>query len=572
MKLLFYFITLVVFVKSICAQAQNPNLIQILSNERIYENRKDSFRTIAGNVIIKQGNTLFKADSVYINDKLAYNFMEAFGKVYINENDSVVTTAGYLKYYLATKKALLKNEVTITNKTGNITAPELTYDLNSKLATYTNSATIKSKTSTLTSKAGQYYSNTKDALFTNNVKLKGTEYDVATDSLYYNVGTEIANFVTYTKVTNIAKGQVIETTRGFYNMRTGNAQFSERSKLEDKTRKVIADNISINEKAKKYNLRGKAIFIDYEEKAEYRGEIVDFDKLNELYHIEGNGMVRNEKENFVITGNYLDGDGKSGKFLARGKPVLIIKQDGDSTYITADTLYSNKVNTTKKIVTDSITKQTTITFLKNLTELNKPKPKQFLVNNTTDTTLRYFEAFHHVKIYNDSLQALCDSLYYSDVDSTIRLYKNPIVWNQNNQITGDTIYLHTRNKKAQLVEVIERAFVINKVEPKFFNQIKGNNLTCYLNDGNLDSLYARGSAEIIFYIQDEAKGFVGVDKSAASIINAYFTNREIYKLKWINKYDATTNPMQTTNHNTMRLRNFNHQFNLRPKSKFELFF
>ena len=537
-------------------------IIKIGANLRIFVTAKDSFKTVVGvPAEIRQGTTLFRADSIYISDKVNAKYMEAFGRVYINESDSVITTAKYLKYYTDKKLAVLKNDVYIKSSGGTFTSNEVEYDLTTKMAVYKNNAKIVSKTSVLTSKAGTYYSNSKDALFTNNVVLNGPAYNVKTDTLYYNTSTEIAQFVTYTKIVNTKTKQVIETTRGFYDMKKGIAQFDERSIIKDSNSTIIADKIISNDKDKLYKLTGKASIekIENGKKDIYRGNIIDIDNKNETYHIEGNGLYSSEKENFVITGNYLDGDGKSGKFLARGKPVAIIKQENDSIYIAADTLYSGRIVGKYKTRTDSITKKTYIDTLKNS-------------SNTGDSTKRYFEAFHHVRIYSDSVQAVADSLYYTEVDSTFRLYQNPIVWNNKNQITGDTIYLYTKNKKASKVEVFEKGFVINLVEPKFYNQIKATKITGYLNDGNIDSLYAKGTAEIIFYIIDEDNAFVGVDKSIADVIIAYFENKEIYKLKWLNKYDATTTPMKEVNHETMRLRYFNLQFNKRPKSKFELFF
>ena len=77
----------------------------------------------------------------------------------------------------------------------------------------------------------------------------------------------------------------------------------------------------------------------------------------------------------------------------------------------------------------------------------------------TDTTLdKYFEAYHHVKIYSDSLQGKADSLFYSLSDSTIRLISDPIIWANDNQITGDTLYLFVKNKKPeQLYEGVRSA-------------------------------------------------------------------------------------------------------------------
>ncbi len=592
MKQLAFLFSCIVLCKASFAQTFNSDsasrIIKILDNNRIVVNNKDSFKIVVGTpLIIKQGNTIFKADSVYIDERIGKKFMEAFGKVYINESDSVITNAGYLKYYTEKRVAELKNGVSIKSKGGTFIGNEVEYDLNSKMATYKNGGKIISKKSVLTSKQGQYFSNSKDALFTNDVVLKSPDNNIITDTLYYNSDTEIANFVTYTKIIDYKKKRTVETTRGYYDAKKGKAVFTERTQINDNGRTIVGDRMDLDDKtktllvegrgkikdssrtiigeyifaddiAKKLKVQGKGFIEDTVKKETISGELIEIDEKNQLMHIERNGVYKNEKEGIVLTGNLIDADGKTGRSLATGKPVAIVKQENDSIYIAADTLFSGKIVGTTKIRTDSITKMTYVDTLKN--------------KDVKDSSYRYLEAFHHVRIFSDSAQGVCDSLYYSDIDSVFRMYYDPIVWNDKSQITGDTIYLFTENKKAKRAEVFEKGFVINIVDNKFYNQIRATRITSYFKEGNLDSLYAKGSAEIIFYIQDEDKAYVGVDKSSADVIISYFENKEIYKIKWLNKYDAVTTPMKDVNHSTLRLRNFKLQLDRRPKSKFELFF
>ena len=84
-----------------------------------------------------------------------------------------------------------------------------------------------------------------------------------------------------------------------------------------------------------------------------------------------------------------------------------------------------------------------------------------------------------MRIFSDSLQAVSDSLFYSGKDSIFKLFIDPIVWASGNQITGDTIYLYTKNKKADQLYVFENGLVVNKTGENMYNQIKGNRLYGY---------------------------------------------------------------------------------------------
>lgn len=66
--------------------------------------------------------------------------------------------------------------------------------------------------------------------------------------------------------------------------------------------------------------------------------------------------------------------------------------------------------------------------------------------NDKDSSIRYFIGFHNVRIFNDSLQAVSDSLHYSTIDSTFKLFGEPVVWNDKSQVTGDTLLMYTQNQ------------------------------------------------------------------------------------------------------------------------------
>jgi len=176
-----------------------------------------------------------------------------------------------------------------------------------------------------------------------------------------------------------------------------------------------------------------------------------------------------------------------------------------------------------------------------------------------------------VRIFSDSLQAVSDSLYYSGLDSVFRLFTDPIVWNGNSQVTGDTIYLFTKNKKPQRMYVFENGMMVNKTGPNQYNQIRGNTINGYFVDGEIDYMRAKGSAESIYYVQDEDSAYVGVNRSTADIIDMRFQKRELNKVVFINDVKGTTTPFRQVNFSQMRLRNFRWLDNRRPKTKFELF-
>jgi hypothetical protein len=169
------------------------------------------------------------------------------------------------------------------------------------------------------------------------------------------------------------------------------------------------------------------------------------------------------------------------------------------------------------------------------------------------------------------LQAVADSMFYSSTDSVLRLFNNPIAWAQDNQITGDTMYLFIKNRNPEKMVVFENAMAISKVNGNFFNQLRGNNITGYFRGEHIDILKTKGSpAQNVYYAQDEQKKLVGVNQSAADVINIEFINNKPEKVIFINNLQGTMFPLNQVNHSDLQVKGFKWLIDLRPKSKFAI--
>jgi lipopolysaccharide export system protein LptA len=541
------------------------NFLYILAADKQYLQKTDSNQLVsyAGHVKVRQGKTLFYADSAIINP--VANTLESFGNVHINDSDSVHIYAQYLRYMGIDKKALLTKKVRLTDKKSTLTTENLTYDVNLKLGTYLYGGKVVNKKTTLTSTEGNYYGDTKDIYFYKNVLLVQPDGTIKTDSLQYNTSTEVSTFISPTVIKD-KKGLTIKTREGFYDIKKKIANLYKRSIIEDSTFSITADEIAI-------------------------------DSLNGLSEFRGNAVYRSKdkEQGFDMIANNIKTNNKRSTIMATQIPLLIIKQGADSIFITADTLFSGRVIDllkTKKIpnvrpvpVDTSIKKSVLNDTIKVATATKSPIKKGATKNAVDsiklktvstppiDSTLKYFEAYKNVKIFSDSLQAVGDSLFFSGSDSVFRLFNNPIIWAQENQISGDTIYLFLKNKKPERLYVIENALSISKVDSSiYFNQVRGNSIDALFDStGQVHFLTAKGSAENIYYAQDEQKGFVGVNKNSCDLIEINFTDGKPKRVKFINNLEGGLLPMRgKTNHDELKLKSFNWQDKLRPKSKFDI--
>jgi lipopolysaccharide export system protein LptA len=496
----------------------SSKLIEFLSAETYNVKKKDSmdFLILVGHVKIRQGKTLLFGDSLILNSTL--NTLEGFGHIHINDADSVHTYAEYLKYIGNTKKAYLRKKVKLTDGKGVLTTDSLDYDVSVKIGNFKKGAKLVRNKTTLTSSEGFYYGVTRDVIFRKNVVLKDPESNITTDTLEYNTYSQLANFISPTKI--IAGSRIIRTSNGNYNTGTRKGYLYERSSIDDSTYTFIADEMAIDDSLGLGEFRGNAV---YKSK-----DSLSFDLM-------ANNIKTNRYKNVL---------------LATELPTLLIKQKKDTLYITADTLYSAKVS-----------------------DLNRPLTRaRDSVGKITDTTLnKYFEAFHHVKIYSDSLQARCDSLFYSLSDSTIRLLNKPIIWSNNNQITGDTIFMFINNKKPEQLLVFENAFAINRIDTtQYYNQLKGIRLNAWFTDGSLTKMRTKGAAENIYFALDDKKDFIGINHSSAQVIEINFENSEVSKVVFRNQLMGKMTPIGQTPKEEFNIRGFKWLEDLRPKSKYEI--
>jgi lipopolysaccharide export system protein LptA len=567
-------------------------------------------RTLAGNAIVKQGNTKLSGDSIVINTRT--NVAEVFGHVHINDADTVNTYADYLKYIGKERIAYLKRNVKLTDGKASLVTNDLEYNVATGVAIYKGGGKVINGTSVLTSTDAVYYSDTKDVFFKKQVHLVDPKYDIKADSLRYNTGFKIATLISPTLV-KTKDGKIIRSKNGTYNLQTGEAQFFDRTMITDSTTSAIADEMFFEEKTGIAILNGRAKFVD-------------------------------SANHMIVIANRIETNRKTNSFLATQKPVVIIVKDKDSTYIAADTLFSglrkydtsfNKMVTTKdtvknkKIVVASSTKNRKETEINNdkinldttkntstatdefaktlenanpkdLTKTDSIIPKttnqptsesavlkdtttnlytkidtvnnKQLYNKTPQDSIRYILGYKNVRIYNDSSQAVCDSMYYSSEDSVFRMFRNPIVWKEKNQIMGDTMYLFTEKQQPKRIYVFNNSIVINQQNPAMYNQGGGRTLNAYFIEGKINYTRIKGSpAETIFYAQDGDSAYVGMNRSSGDVVDVYFEKEEVRKIKFINNVDGIMYPLNQIPSEKKYLRNFKWEDKRRPKNKLELF-
>lgn len=510
------------FLTTLCSFGQTPlgdtaSSVEILNARNLQvQNLPDGtqLQILAGNVRLKQGTTLFTTDSCVLNST-AKTF-SAFGNVHINESDSTKVWSNTMRYHYDRKYAYLNGNVRLTDGQGTLTTPSLEYDVARKIGTYKNGGRVVNRRTTVTSREGIYYADVHDIYFKQNVVMRDPGYTVTSDSILYNTETRLARFIAETNIRD-SSGRKIKTTEGYYDLQAGKAEFTQRTTIVDKALTVIGDHIAS-------------------------------DDATGIIQIEGRGVLIDTAKGINILADRIFANKKSEAFLATNKPLMIIRQQRDSIYVAADTLFSARLSDL---------------FVDTTKGAKKPR--------AADSTNRYFEAYRNVRVFSDSVQSVSDSLFYSFKDSVFQLFQHPVVWSRQNQITGDTIYMYTRNKKPQYVKAWERSFMVSEVQPGVYNQIKSTRMDGYFRDGMLDSVRAKGAAESVYFIQDKDSAFTSANQTSSDVIDLFFTKGDLLRVVLRSSVKGTVYPIRQKSPSELRLENFQWREARRPKTKFELF-
>lgn len=184
------------------------------------------------------------------------------------------------------------------------------------------------------------------------------------------------------------------------------------------------------------------------------------------------------------------------------------------------------------------------------------------------TKLNFITAIKNVKMFRKDIQLACDSLVYNDLDSLVRMYEKPFVWNEGNrQYSADSIYAVIKDRAMQKASLMSNAFIIVKEDSLCFDQIRATEMLAYFDTtGALTRFDALGEANAVFYLQEDSV-YATVNKSAAKMLSARFLNGELDKVYY---FDAAKNdgyPVAQMTRDERMLKGFDWQIDACPRGK-----
>lgn len=162
----------------------------------------------------------------------------------------------------------------------------------------------------------------------------------------------------------------------------------------------------------------------------------------------------------------------------------------------------------------------------------------------TDSVYRKLHAYNRVRAYRTDVQAVCDSLVYNSQDSCMTMYRDPIIWNEGQQLFGETIYAWMKNGKMDRAHVVGQAFSAEQMpDSVHFNQVSSKEMKAFFRDGQLSESHAIDNVLIIYYpVDDSDSTLIGLNYTETPLMKMFMENRKMKRI-WMEKPTGTLYPM-----------------------------
>ena len=273
--------------------------------------------------------------------------------------------------------------------------------------------------------------------------------------------------------------------------------------------------------------------IDYDNKI-IRGDSLYFDKATEYASATNNIKITDTINDGVIKAHYAEVFKAKDSVFATKRAVSISLVQNDSLYMHGDTLMA-----------------------------------------TGKTDERIVRAFRNAKFYKTDLSGKCDSIHFSEKTGITQLITNPILWNVDNQITGDSIHLISdlETEKLDSLKVLENAFIISldTISGTGYNQAKGKDLFGKFIENELKIIDLVKNTEVIYYVYNDDEELVGIDKTICSKIRLLMANNDIEDITFFVNPDGDIFPEKDLPVESRKLKGFIWRGDERILSKDEIF-
>ena len=506
------------------ADRSSGNRVFLEQADFLRKNPGDTFLTVVNNVIFTKGPMIMKCDSAHFFE--SSESLQAFGNVSMEQGDTLFVYADELDYdgftEIATLYADPGKKVRLINRDVELKTDVFIYDLAIDLGYYEVGGTLTDPSNTLTSIYGEYVPSTKEANFYTRVHLNSRNQsdtlDIYTDTLYYNTDTHIAQLFSPSEVVN--KRGTIYTPLGVYDTDSNRTTLYDRSTIVTAQKQTLtADTIYYDRTAGYGEAFGGMVLTDSVHDAQVLGNYGYYDELADTAFVTGRALIKhyNSEDTLYLHGRYI-------------RTAALY----DTTTVAADTIAGT--------------------------------PETFRVDTT------HVAVIHPaVRFYRSDMQGVCDSLRYTERDSTLRMFIDPVVWSDDQQIFGNVIEMQLNDSTIKRAILPDQAFAAQRIEGPHFQQLSGKEMVADFIDGQIHRLDVNGNVEIIMYPEENDSTINKIVNAESSFMTVIFKGQATDSIRMWPETTGTVTPLFLARKSLYYLPKFKWFEDLRPLNKDDIF-
>ncbi|HQQ12557.1 MAG TPA: OstA-like protein [Bacteroidales bacterium] len=184
---------------------------------------------------------------------------------------------------------------------------------------------------------------------------------------------------------------------------------------------------------------------------------------------------------------------------------------------------------------------------------------------------REMRAYFNVRFFRTDLQGVCDSLVYHSIDSTMRMYKSPVLWSSKNQLTADSIFIIIANEQLDSLVMYNSAFIVSRDSIEGFNQIKGKNMVGFFLENELDKIDVDGNAQTVYWVREDDGNLVGINLARSSTMSIKLEENTIKGITYFSSPAEVMYPLKDLPREESVLKGFKWLSDQRPSDKNDIF-
>ena len=418
---------------------------------------------------------------------------------------------------------------------------------------------VQGDTLYMNSKYAEYNGNLKKAFASGNVIMRSPESTMTTDTIYFDRNTQEAYFNSNGTIVN--KNNTLKSKAGRYYVKEKKYQFLSSVVLTNPEYTIKSNHLDYKtQQGDSYlkgpsTITGKDNFI-YTENGHYNSKKNTGHFLRKSYIrykdrlIEGDSLYYDRKKEFASGTNNVKITDSINKAIIRGHYGEVYKNK--------DSLY--------------ITKHASVRYLIEKDSMFIHAKKIIVTGKIGE---RKVTGFNNVRFFKTDLSGKCDSIHSDQKAALTKLIGKPILWNFENQMTGDVMHLVGNNKTEKLdsLKILNNTFIISKdTIGTGYNQIKGLNLYGKFRENKLYEADVVKNTEVVYFMRNDKNELIGINKNVSSRINMTMDDKsKVETITFFDTVDGDIYPDKDLPENARKLRGFVWRGDERIKTKEEIY-